>query len=87
MMLVALWLVSAALVATWIGTRRLQKGVAADTGRLMNVGAPDAAGTAARDQGFADLPPPVARYLRLALRLLGWARAEDAADEDIDKAA
>lgn len=66
MMLVALVLVIVAVMALWIGTRRQRGTLAADTERLMCAG-PAHAPTTGSHQTLSDLPPPVARYLRLAV--------------------
>jgi hypothetical protein len=64
--LAALTIVPAA--AAWIGSRRQHSSLVADTERLLRLGAERAAvgGTAAAS--LDGLPPPVARYLRLAVR-------------------
>jgi hypothetical protein len=67
MMLVVLSLVAVA-VAMWIGTRRQRSALTADTERLICAGAAHASSLAI-DKALGDLPPPVARYLRLALPL------------------
>jgi hypothetical protein len=61
-------LVVAALLAIWIGARRQQRALAADTRRLIDASAAHPARDADRERAFAELPPPVAKYLRLALR-------------------
>jgi hypothetical protein len=67
MIFVALALVVAALGATWIGVRRQQSGLEADVDRLVRAGAAHGVATPAGPEALQDLPPPVARYLRLAL--------------------
>jgi hypothetical protein len=67
MMLVVLSLVVVAGVAMWIGTRRQRSALTADTERLIRAGAARASSRAIGGEALADLPPPVARYLRLAL--------------------
>ena len=69
MMLVVLSLVVLAAAAMGIGTRRQRSALTADTERLIRAGAAHASSLAIRDEGLGDLPPPVARYLRLALPL------------------
>jgi hypothetical protein len=67
MMLVVLSLVVVAVVAMWIGTRGQRSGLTADAERLICAGSAHAASVAIGDDALRDLPPPVARYLRLAL--------------------
>jgi hypothetical protein len=69
MMLVVLSLVVVAVVAMWIGTRRQRSALTADTERLIRAGAARASSLAIGEEALGDLPPPVARYLRLALPL------------------
>ena len=69
MMLVVFSLVVVAVVAIGIGTRRQRSALNADTERLLRAGAAHASSLAIRDVILGDLPPPVARYLRLALPL------------------
>lgn len=69
MMLVVLSLFVVAVVAMWIATRRERSALTADTERLIRAGAAHTSSLAIRDQTLRDLPPPVARYLRLALPL------------------
>jgi hypothetical protein len=68
LLLVGLALIVTAVVAMWIGMRRQRAAVAAYTERLKRAGPASAPTPAIRDQTHADLPPPVARYLRLAIR-------------------
>jgi hypothetical protein len=68
-MLVALVLIVSALVAVWIGTRRQRLALSAGTERLIRAGAAHASRSATGDRVQTDLPPPVARYLRLAVPL------------------
>lgn len=56
------------LVATWLGTRREQRALVADTERLIAAEAANAVRTAIGEPALADVPAPVARYLRLAIR-------------------
>jgi hypothetical protein len=67
MILVAVGLVVAALGATWISARRQQSALAADIERLVRGGAAHGVAAPADAQVLERLPPPVARYLRLAL--------------------
>jgi uncharacterized protein DUF6544 len=67
MLLVAMAVVVSTVVAMWIGTRRQRSALTADTERLIRAGAAHAARSAIGEQALAGLPPPVARYLRLAL--------------------
>ena len=60
-------IVVVALVATWIGKRRQQSVLAADIGRLLGAAAAHVVTTPTGSQLQERLPPPVARYLRLAL--------------------
>jgi hypothetical protein len=69
MMRVALAFVVVAVVAMWIGMRRQRIALTADTERLIRAGPAHVSRSATRDQTLADLPPPVARYLRLAIPL------------------
>jgi hypothetical protein len=69
MMLVVLSLVVVAVVAMWIGTRRQRSALTADTERLIRAGAARASSLAIGEEALGDLPPPVARYLRLAVPL------------------
>jgi hypothetical protein len=57
----------AAALATWFGARRQQRAYGAAIERLIRAGAADSTATRARSQEIADLPPPVGRYLRMAL--------------------
>lgn len=66
-MRVTLSLVVVAVVAMAIATRRQRSALTADTERLLRAGAAHASSLAIRDESLGDLPPPVARYLRLAL--------------------
>lgn len=68
MTLVNLSLVAVAIVTMWIGTRRQRRALIADTERQIRAGA-HASSLAIGVEGLGDLPPPVARYLRLALPL------------------
>jgi hypothetical protein len=63
----ALALVAATVAATWMGTRRQQRRLAADLERLIHAGEAAAAPSTVGVSPRADLPSPVARYLRLAL--------------------
>jgi hypothetical protein len=67
MILVAVGLVVAGLGATWIGARRQQNAWAADIERLVRGRAAHGVAAPAGAQVLERLPPPVARYLRLAL--------------------
>ena len=69
MMLMVLSLVVVSVVAIWIGTKRQRSALTADTERLIRAGAAHASSLAIGDEALRDLPPPVARYLRLALPL------------------
>ena len=69
MTLVALSLVVVAVIAMGIAKRRQRSTLTADTERLIRAGAADAFRQTIRDETLGDLPPPVARYLRLALPL------------------
>jgi hypothetical protein len=70
-MLGGLLLLGAAFLATWVGTRRQRVALAAESERLIRSGAERATRTVADVQHLDDLPPPVARYLRLAIRSAG----------------
>lgn len=65
-LVLAIAVVLIAALASWIGTRRQRSALAADIDRLIRAGA--ANGASADSQELTDLPPPVARYLRLVLR-------------------
>jgi hypothetical protein len=67
MFLVGVGVAGVALVATWFGTRRQQRAFAAETERLIAAGA-NAVGTGSGEPALTDVPPPVARYLRLVIR-------------------
>ena len=54
-------------VATRIGARRQQSALAADTERLIRAGGANDAVARRESLDLGDLPPPVRRYLRLAL--------------------
>jgi hypothetical protein len=69
MMLVVVSLVVVASVAMWIGTRRQRSALATEIERLFRAGQAHAPTLAIGDEALGDLPPPVARYLRLALPL------------------
>jgi hypothetical protein len=65
--LVALAVVVITVVAMWLGTRRQRSALTADTERLIRAAATHPSRVAIGDEALADLPAPVARYLRLAL--------------------
>ncbi|HEY8550317.1 MAG TPA: DUF6544 family protein [Vicinamibacterales bacterium] len=67
-LLVVLLLVLVVAVAMWIGTRGQQQALADDIARLMAARTADASSLTSGDKALEGLPPPVARYLRLALR-------------------
>jgi hypothetical protein len=66
---VALAVAVSTVVAMWIAARRQRSALTADTERLIRAGAAHASSLAIGDEALARLPAPVARYLRLALRL------------------
>jgi uncharacterized protein DUF6544 len=67
MILAALAVIVIAIVAVWVGARRQRSALTADTERLIRAGAAHASSLAIDDEALRNLPPPVARYLRLAL--------------------
>jgi hypothetical protein len=67
-MLDGLLILGAAFLATWVGMRRQRIALAAESERLIRTGTGGATGMVADVQHLDDLPPPVARYLRLAIR-------------------
>ena len=67
MILAALAVVGVTVVAVWVAARRQRSDLAADAERLIRAGAEHASSLAIGDEALGDLPPPVARYLRLAL--------------------
>lgn len=66
MTVAAVLLVLLAAAATWIATKRQKTALTAATERLIRAGA-HSPGIATVHEAFKDLPPPVARYLRLAI--------------------
>ena len=66
MIFAALAVVVIAVVTVSVGARRQRSALMAETDRLIGSGAVHAT-LAVSDDGLGDLPPPVARYLRLAL--------------------
>ena len=66
-MLLGVGVVGLAVVTTWLGTRRQQNALAAKTEQLIAAGTAHTVWPVAGEQAFADVPPPVARYLRLAI--------------------
>jgi hypothetical protein len=66
--LAALAVLVIAVVAAWVGARRQRSALTADAERLIRIGAEHASSPAISDEALRDLPAPVARYLRLALR-------------------
>lgn len=67
MIRVAFALVIIAVAAMRIGTRRQRSALTADTKRLIRAGPAHGSRAVIDDHALADLPSPVARYLRLAL--------------------
>jgi hypothetical protein len=67
MIFVVLALVLVTILAMWIGRRRQRSALTSDRERLIRAGAARSSSLAIDDQTLADLPAPVARYLRLAL--------------------
>ena len=67
-MRVALLFVVAVALAAWTGTRGQRRDLAAATERLLRSGEGRDAETNAEAPRLDDLPPPVARYLRMAIR-------------------
>jgi len=61
-------IVIALAIATWVGSRRQQATLEAQVDRLIRAGAGDSAETPDGNLALDDVPAPVARYLRLALR-------------------
>jgi hypothetical protein len=55
------------VVAVWVGARRERSALAADAERLIRAGAEHASSLRISNEALGELPPPVARYLRLAL--------------------